>query len=106
MIDQLQKNSFEPHLHTMFTINQEGMVEPVEAALVEVVGSEDKTIIQFSALFKAAAGVFLPQGTYRVGHKQMGKYDLFLVPVVDTEGGADPLYQAAFSRLTNTDDKK
>ncbi|MBU0483365.1 MAG: hypothetical protein KKB30_02470 [Proteobacteria bacterium] len=106
MIDQLQKNSFEPHLHTIFTIHPEGVEEPVEVTLVEVVGSESKAMTQFSALFKAAAGVFLPQGTYRIGHKQMGKHDLFLVPVVDTEGGADPLYQAAFSRLNNTNDKK
>lgn len=47
----------------------------------------------FSALFRAAAGTPLPQGTYLTKHDALGSFSLFIVPVLPDPG----FYEAIFS---------
>ncbi|NQT89283.1 hypothetical protein HQ560_21120 [bacterium] len=47
----------------------------------------------FSAVFHAAEGIALPQDTYLVRHRQLGTFQLFIVPVGPEPGH----YEAIFS---------
>jgi hypothetical protein len=50
---------------------------------------------QFSLVFRGPAEVPLPQGTYTVTHAELGRLELFLVPIgADADGLR---YEAAFS---------
>lgn len=50
---------------------------------------------QFSAIFRGGRGDHLPQKTYPVEHEELGKMDLFLVPIGPDDQGM--LYQAVFA---------
>ncbi len=54
----------------------------------------------FSLVFKGPVGRMLRQGTYRFEHRQLGGFDLFIVPVGQETGAC--LYQADFNRLLGT----
>ena len=51
----------------------------------------------FSIVFRGPTAPLLPQGTYRFHHKEMGEFDLFIVPIRRDTGGL--YYEACFSRL-------
>lgn len=49
----------------------------------------------FSLLFRGPSGPILPQQTYSVEHATLGRFDLFLVPLVPDDHGAR--YEAVFT---------
>ena len=51
---------------------------------------------RFSLFFTGPLDPFLPQGTYKMEHSQLGSFELFLVPVARDEDGFS--YEAAFNR--------
>ncbi|MDB5298839.1 MAG: hypothetical protein JWO87_502 [Phycisphaerales bacterium] len=42
----------------------------------------------FSLMFRAAAGVYFPQGIYRLEHDTLGAMELFLVPIAPDGQGS------------------
>ncbi len=53
----------------------------------------------FSLLFHGAQSQPIQQGTYAFEHPQLGKFDLFIVPIAAEDGMLH--YQAVFNRLAN-----
>lgn len=51
----------------------------------------------FSVFFIGPAERFLPQGTRKIRHMQLGEMDIFLVPVAKTHDGFE--YEAAFNYI-------
>ena len=68
----------------------------VEAAPIRLTSPEHRRHARcepFSALFELRSGARLPQGTYRVSQRALGRFDLFVVPV-----GPEPgRYEAVFT---------
>ncbi len=56
---------------------------------------------QFSLLFRAPLDAPLEQRIYSVAHAELGRFDLFLVPVARDAAGVQ--YQAVFNRLASPD---
>jgi hypothetical protein len=52
---------------------------------------------QFSVFLKGPREIYLPQHIYTMHHKNMGVFDLFLVPVAQELDGI--IYEAAFNKL-------
>ena len=80
----LTEQEFSRHLNSNFNLKLSDGELPLE--LVEVKAyrpqeHEQQGLERFSAFFNGPDGVYLPQGTYRLSHAQMGDLDLFLVPV-------------------------
>jgi hypothetical protein len=71
----------------------------VEAILVDV--TEDRRggegTEQFSLIFRASPGAPIEQRIYAVTHPELGRSELFLVPVGRDAAGVE--YQAVFNRL-------
>ena len=96
------RSDFEDHLHSPFELERPG-AEPLVLELIEVA---DKTPTgfpgeQFSLLFKGTLDAYLPQQTYALEHAQMGRLDLFLVPVDERKDGYR--YEAFFNLATLDD---
>lgn len=71
---------------------------PLQLTLTEVV--EHRTTEHnevFSLFFRGPKEVFLPQGTRRLRHSQLGEVEIFLVPVAQKNDGFD--YEAVFNYI-------
>ena len=51
----------------------------------------------FSVIFRGPREPMLPQGLYGLENERMGSFEIFLVPVAETEAGYD--YEAVFNRI-------
>ena len=51
----------------------------------------------FSLVFSGPSGQVLPQDTYSFEHEQVGRFDMFIVPIGQPPDGV-PRYQAVFNR--------
>jgi hypothetical protein len=98
MLEHLTMNSFSAQLHTKFRIGIE-TEKTVELELVEVQAHGDVPgqTERFSLLFRGALDLFLPQGTYRMEHEQLGGVEIFVVPV--RKDGEGIYYEAVFNRV-------
>lgn len=81
------------------------LTEAVEGIELELAQTNSKPELGpnfecFSLVFKGPVGRLLRQGTYRLEHRQLGGFDLFIVPVGQETGAC--LYQADFNRLLET----
>lgn len=95
--ERLNKAAFTENLNTKFRILDKASPAVIEAELVEVEARpSSETHEQFSILFRGPAGPCLPQETYEVEHREMGNFDLFLVPIAADQNGTS--YEAVFSR--------
>ncbi len=81
---------FEKCLDTNFRVE---LVSPgpIELKLIAVIPRksephEQAGMERFSVVFSGPADVFLPQGTYRVTHPEMGEIYIFLVPLAPEAG--------------------
>ena len=81
---------FEKCLDTNFRVELESP-GPIELKLIAVTPRksephEQAGMERFSVLFSGPADIFLPQGTYRVTHPEMGEIYIFLVPLTPEDG--------------------
>jgi hypothetical protein len=99
----LTHEAFANCLNTTFRICLDDAAN-IEAQLIEVsehlVSPKQE---RFSILFRAPNEVLFGQGTRRFEHDQMGKFDLFLVPISRDEEGT--CYEAVFNRLVKKESK-
>jgi hypothetical protein len=89
--------TFALHLNTKFRVLREGL-DPVEIELTEVgdfLQSQHQE--RFAIVFRGPVESFLQQSTYTFDHDQMGRFDLFIVPIRQSVNGYD--YEAVFNRL-------
>lgn len=98
-LEHLTEELFREHLHSKFRAEVGG--QGVELELVEVVGDKSglpklEGVERFS-IYLAGPGP-LPQSIYTLEHEQLGRMEIFIVPVAQ-EGGRFR-YEAVFSRIT------
>ena len=97
MTDQLEHAAFLENLQSTFRLTVDGS-DSVELTLVEV--SERKIAKRqeiFALEFLCRSTAVLPQRIYHLEHRNMGQFDLFLVPVRKDDQGV--CYEAVFNRL-------
>jgi hypothetical protein len=98
MLENLTRETFEPHLNTKFML-QRPDADPLELELVEITGGVDRGAAHsysFSLIFRGAPTFYLQQHIYTLAHEQLGTLDIFLVPVARESDGFR--YEAIFNR--------
>jgi hypothetical protein len=105
--DQLKLETFSPWLKSKFRVTLDSAnfleVELAEAKALTYPGqpqSGAKGPMQdsFSLVFHGPDHRFLPQRMYSFEHEQIGRFELFIVPIGQKPGIIQ--YQAIFNRLT------
>ena len=83
MLESLQADHFSSLTGQAFQLARpDGRV--IEVTLEEVRAREDQEFrgrVPFSMLFRGPRGENLRQGLYRLGHAELGSWDLLMVPV-------------------------
>ena len=97
MLQDLTLESFKPHLNETFHISTEDIGVELELTEVETLGAspEPGTRQAFSLVFRGPQEPFLEQSIHTLEHGTLGRLDLFMVPVGQSEGGF--IYQAVFT---------
>lgn len=95
MGEQIEKETFQSAVNTIFQVSDESIVALTLVRVQE--GRSTDRIEQFSLIFHGPAQPLLTQGTRHLIHPTLGELDLFLVPIGTTSEGAD--YEAAFTRF-------
>ena len=88
--------TFSPHVNTAFTLHWEGEECPLtltEASGVR--GGNPAKRQPFSLLFSGTPGRVFPQQIYPLTHPEMGRLEIFLVPVGASPEGTQ--YEAIFA---------
>jgi hypothetical protein len=101
MESSLTHEEFTKNANTIFQVEAEENTQ-VELELIAV--SELKLYPQqeeFTLEFRGPSNQFLGQGVRNVTHDQMGEFELFIVPIRQTEQGF--YYEAIFNRLRDAD---
>jgi hypothetical protein len=101
MTASLRHEVFVEYVNTTFRVQLDDS-NTVETELIEV--SELKLSSQqerFAIVFRGPNETLLGQGTRRFEHDEIGKFDLFLVPISRDEQGT--YYEAVFNRLPKKD---
>lgn len=102
-IEWLTYDLFAPRVGEAFDVGVAGGTRSVPMVLADAsessepggTGPDGQQRRQFSLVFRGSLAPVLPQGTYRVVHRDLGDLDLFLVPIgPDAEGMR---YEAAFA---------
>jgi hypothetical protein len=94
----LTEAEFSKHVGSKFALSLDQ--QAIELELLEVKGylpgPNDQTGMErFSAFFEGPGAIYLPQAVYSLEHDQMGKFEIFLVPVSQNERGFR--YEAVFN---------
>ncbi len=90
---------YTPHLNEPFVLHRpDGGTHTLTLKAVDTSISDDIQLC-FSLLFAAEKDVVLPQHIYRMGHAQLGEFELFLVPIRHKRNGL--LYEAVFNLLND-----
>jgi hypothetical protein len=92
MLESLSLERCEPHVGSTFVLDPDG--DPVELTLVEAspivpheTASDASGRRAFSLLFRGPSGLVVEQRIWTLEHPQLGRLDLFLVPMQpDREG--------------------
>jgi hypothetical protein len=96
-IENLTAASFSGVVNTRFRLNlPETDVLELELIKVEDIGSTGKQE-RFSLLFQGPPDRGVQQGSYSFEHEELGKFELFIVPISRKEEGF--VYEAAFNRI-------
>ena len=91
------QQEFAKHLGTKFQI-QVAPEQTIEVELVEVSDlKQSARQEQFGILFRGPNEFFLPQGTRRLDHQEVGSTELFLVPIKQDQAGF--YYEAIFNQV-------
>jgi hypothetical protein len=99
-LDGLGKSAFARHIGQVFRFRKDAY-ESVDLELIEVSDlvsrSRSSSDDSFSMVFRGARDHPLHQATYSVGHRSLGTFPLFVVPIYPE---ADALnYEAVFNRM-------
>ena len=90
MLEKLTADDFSPLLNEEFQISLEGNITLL-VQLIDVTinrQKEERNWRQsFSLVFRGPRDIELSQGTYPVTHDQLGKLQIFLVPIGPDEKG-------------------
>lgn len=86
--------SFQPYLDTAFRVATSA--GDVDLRLAEVTDVRRGRFDGFSLLFHGPGDQILPQGQYAFEHDVLGKFELFIVPVVGSDAER-ALYEAVFN---------
>jgi len=103
MPERLTEEVFTRQLKTKFRVRPETEGAPeVELELDEVtpfptLSHSRSDVERFSAYFYGPGDLFLPQKIYRLGHDELGEFEIFLVPVSRDQRGFR--YEAVYSRF-------
>jgi hypothetical protein len=101
MLETFDCQTFTPLLGERFEVeigeDQTATVELVKASQYAPAqgpsyGSEFRT--PFSILFRGSKDFLIRQGTYPIHHPELGRFELFIVPVIPDSSGH--LYEAVF----------
>ena len=99
-LEHLNEELFRRHLNTKFVVDLGP--QKVELELVEVVGDKSglpkQEGVERYSLYLRGPGPLLPQQIYPIEHEQLGRHELFMVPI-GQEGG-QYRYEIVFTRLT------
>ena len=93
----LTHEEFSKNANTKFQVEADENTQ-VELELISV--SEIKVHPQqeeFAIQFRGPVDIFLGQGVRNFAHDQMGRFELFIVPIKQTDQGF--YYEAVFNRL-------
>jgi hypothetical protein len=101
MAATLEHDVFSRHLNTNFRISL-GESNTVEVDL-DTVNELQLSPRQerFAIIFRGPKEPFLPQGSYRFEHDEMGEFILFIVPLRQDDNGT--FYEAVFNRTRQPD---
>ena len=94
----LTEEEFSKHIKTIFHLNNEGQVIDLELDEVKpyTLTPEDREGMErFSIYFNGPGDKKLPQQTYHMEHDAMGEFDIFLVPIGQTDSSYR--YEAVFN---------
>ena len=95
----LEHSEFAKHLNSNFRVRISDE-QTVDAELVEVtellVSARQE---RFSIVFRTSNDFFLGQGLRALEHNEMGRFELFLVPIGRNDTGTS--YEAVFNRLVD-----
>jgi hypothetical protein len=93
----LEHSEFSKYLNSNFRvrINEEQTVDAELVEVSELLASPRQE--RFSIVFRTLNDFFLGQGLRALEHDEMGKFELFLVPIGRDEKGTS--YEAVFNRL-------
>ena len=98
MLESLTVADFERRVGQRFRIGAEEESAGHDGELVEVTAVGEAAPggrVPFSLVFRGPPGTVLPQRIYRVDHAELGRLDIFLVPIgADAEGVR---YEAVFT---------
>ena len=102
-LEEADAELFRQHLRSPFAVRTaEGTRTRMTLAKV-VERPVVKNVEQFSLTFHAPPATTIPQGTHAFHHPELGRFDLFIVPI-GAPTGRPTVYQACFSRLRSRDD--
>ena len=91
---KLQMGDFDTRKDETFTVQTQPEI-PLKLKQVRPLGDSGRPGGAFSLWFVGAPGPFLPQAIYPVMHPQLGKMEIFLVPLGPRDGGN--LYESIFT---------
>jgi hypothetical protein len=89
---------FAGHLNSKFRFQSAPAVTELE--LVNVSDASTPLHVNFTLLFRGPQQPLLPQQIYTVEHDQLGRFDLFIVPIKRDAQGLQ--YEAIFNRVVET----
>jgi hypothetical protein len=98
-VSSLSRTTFTRQLHHRFSILPASS-SPIDVRLISVrdlqvsSGSREQC---FSILFRGTRKRQLPQDTYMINHREIGTFQLLLVPVGESRTGR--FYEAVFNRI-------
>lgn len=96
MLASMRHETFIKHLNSKFLVRIDDS-NTVEVKMVETYELKDAPQQErFSLVFRGPLEARLDQGTYSFEHNELGKFDLFIVPIRQDEAGF--YYEAAFNR--------
>lgn len=104
--DQLKPETLLPCLNTRFRVGLDAAgfieLELVEVNVMNSPGQANPAAARpvqesFSLVFHGPDNRFLPQRIYPFEHNQIGRFELFIVPIGKKPGSIE--YQAVFNRL-------
>ncbi|HEY7874089.1 MAG TPA: hypothetical protein VIG64_03095 [Actinomycetota bacterium] len=97
-MSELELDLFTPHVGTTFTLAGEAPLDLVLSEAIATRASEPQghgVRPQFSLYFRGPRSPLLPQRIYGLEHPELGRLELFLVPV--GQDRESTTYEAAFA---------
>jgi hypothetical protein len=100
LLESLTVNTFSPLVGEVFRLHLDP-APPLDLELIDAsaLGTPDPRQTSprkpFAIVFRGPGGVYAPQRTYRLEHRTLGAFDLFLVPIGPDDRGMR--YEAVFS---------